>query len=82
MMIGSLLARKVGLTTRVRRPQRAVLHAALQSPATLVCSVVAVTSYAFVQPGPGTNPTFGEASDGNMLSAALMMLGTVLILAL
>ena len=33
-----------------------ILHRACMSLATLVCSVVAVTSYAFVQPGARNKP--------------------------
>ena len=82
MMIGSLLARKVGLTNEGEAaPMLVILHVACMSLATLVCSVVAVTSYAFVQPGARNKPHIRKRHRmWNMLSAALMMLGTVLIL--
>ena len=82
MMLGSLLVRKVGLMdTDDAAPILVILHIACMSVATLVCSTLAVTGYAFVEPGAGNKPKVRKRHrTWNMVSAALMALGTVLIL--
>ena len=82
LMVGHLLAGKIGLkTSGDPAPLLVILHVACMSVSVLICSTVAITGYAFVNMASGNKLKARKRHRTcNMMSAGLMLLGTVFIL--
>lgn len=81
LMLGHLLAVKIGLKSGDPAPLLVILHVACMSVSVLICSTVAVTGYAFVNTASGNKLKVRRRHRTfNMMSAGLMLLGTVFIL--
>ena len=89
LIVGSLVLRSLGMqavTTGSKTvpapPILVILHTACMSTAVLICSTTAVSHYAFVEPTTQSNKPAIRSRHRtcNMMSAALMVVGTVLIL--